>query len=113
MYLWGKWSEQKRPQLLAGTTAAGSAVPGGAWLSQASAEQQKCNTHLIMGTSFQTFLSEQLKEKLMSLLGQSFATLLLASCRPEWWILSGYGVPCPRGGGFTAGLQHFTQRGVL
>jgi len=59
----------------------GSAVPGGVWPSQAFAEQQKCNTHLIMGTSFQTFLTEQLKEKLMSLPGRSFAALLLASLR--------------------------------
>ena len=43
------------------------------------------NTHLIVGTTFQTFLSEQLEEKLTSLPGQSFAALLLASCRPECW----------------------------
>lgn len=62
-------------------------MPGGAWPSQAFAEQQKCNTRLT-GTSFLTFLSEQLKEKLMSLPGQSFAALLLAGYRPEWWMLS-------------------------
>lgn len=40
-----------------------------------------------MGTSFQSFLSEQLKGKLTSLPGQSFATLLLSGCWHEWWML--------------------------
>lgn len=44
----------KRARVEMSPAAAGTALPGSAWLSQASAEQQKGNTPLIMGNTLQT-----------------------------------------------------------
>lgn len=91
--------------------AAGRAVPGSAWLSQASAEQQKFNTPLITGTTVQMFPRGTVEREANVPSWTKFCSSWPAVSLTGGHDL-GCGAPCPGGGCSTTGSQHTAGRAL-